>query len=417
MSQGKSNRFWGMTLSRARVALMLALAAAGPAAGAADTVEQALRASELILDWRVRYETVSHAAFADDAQAGTSRLRLGFQTAPWRNSTLLVEGVWVEDFVDDYNSTINGQTGYPVVPDPAGYTAVNRFAISNTSLPGTRLTLGRQRIVLDDARFVGNVGWRQKEQTFDALRAQWSPAAWSVDLSYATQVNRVFGPRSPVGRWDGDFVLGQAARATGIGRLTLFGYHVGTDDAAANSSDTFGARLAGTRPLDRLAVTWAAAWATQRDAGDNPFSYRARYTLLEGGARGSAGGGNLSGALGQERLGGNGQRAFTTPLATLQAFLGWADLYLDTPPDGIVDRYLRVGYERGRSGPFSALAVLAVLHDFRAARGGARYGEEFDIQLTARLERLALGLKYARYAANGFGADVDKLWLSLEFGF
>jgi hypothetical protein len=59
----------------------------------------------------------------------------------------------------------------------------------------------------------------------------------------------------------------------------------------------------------------------------------------------------------------------------------------------------------------------AVLHDFRAARGGARYGEELDLTLTARMERLVLGVKYARYAASTFAADVDKLWLSVEFGF
>ena len=53
-----------------------------------------------------------------------------------------------------------------MVPDPRG-TELNRFQITNTSLPGTRTTLGRQRIVLDDSRFVGNVGFRQNEQTFD----------------------------------------------------------------------------------------------------------------------------------------------------------------------------------------------------------------------------------------------------------
>ena len=29
--------------------------------------------------------------------------------------------------------------------------------------------IGRQNIVLDNARFIGNVGWRLNEQTFDAL--------------------------------------------------------------------------------------------------------------------------------------------------------------------------------------------------------------------------------------------------------
>ena len=58
---------------------------------------------------------------------------------------------------------------YPVVADPESY-EINRLQLTNTSIIDTTITLGRQRIVLDDHRFVGNVGWRQNEQTFDALR-------------------------------------------------------------------------------------------------------------------------------------------------------------------------------------------------------------------------------------------------------
>ncbi len=58
---------------------------------------------------------------------------------------------------------------YPVVADEEAY-EINRFQFTNTSLPGTTLTLGRQRILLDDQRFIGNSGWRQNEQTFDAFR-------------------------------------------------------------------------------------------------------------------------------------------------------------------------------------------------------------------------------------------------------
>ena len=39
-------------------------------------------------------------------------------------------------------------------------------------IPDTPLKVGRQRIILDNARFVGNVGFRQLEQTFDAARIE-----------------------------------------------------------------------------------------------------------------------------------------------------------------------------------------------------------------------------------------------------
>jgi hypothetical protein len=39
------------------------------------------------------------------------------------------------------------------------------------------VTLGRQRVNLDDQRFIGAAAWRQHEQTFDAARAEMRSAA------------------------------------------------------------------------------------------------------------------------------------------------------------------------------------------------------------------------------------------------
>ena len=41
-----------------------------------------------------------------------------------------------------------------------------------------------------------------------------------------------------------------------------------------------------------------------------------------------------------ESLEGNGARGFSTPLATLHAFQGWADVFLNTPADGVDDASL-----------------------------------------------------------------------------
>ncbi|HET8697480.1 MAG TPA: hypothetical protein VFO94_08350, partial [Gammaproteobacteria bacterium] len=112
-----------------------------PAASrAAETLEQAVRESDFIFDLRARYEGVAQDGFANDAEALTSRLRAGFQTAPLKKTSLLVEGVWVEALDDDYNSTTNGNASFPVVADPADFAAINRFALINKSLPSTTLT-------------------------------------------------------------------------------------------------------------------------------------------------------------------------------------------------------------------------------------------------------------------------------------
>ncbi len=102
---------------------------------------------------------------------------------------------------------------------------MNRLQLTNTRLPGTTLILGRQRIALDDQRFVGNVGWRQNEQTFDAVRVvSKSVPTLTVDATYLNQVNRVFGPDSPQGRWHGDGWLGNVAWQLPIISLTTFAY-------------------------------------------------------------------------------------------------------------------------------------------------------------------------------------------------
>ena len=168
-------------------AIALGCAVLAMPARAAETWGQALREGDVIVDLRARYESVEQGGFASDAGALTNRLRAGFQTAPLKGTAFLAEGVLVDDLVEDYNSTTNGQTQYPVVADPADFAAINRLALINKSLERTTLTFGRQRIVHDDQRFVGNVGWRQHEQTFDGLRAQWGSPKIKTDLTYAAK--------------------------------------------------------------------------------------------------------------------------------------------------------------------------------------------------------------------------------------
>jgi hypothetical protein len=143
------------------LSLMLgALVAAAPVA-AEDGLKNAFTATKYSVNWRIRHESVEQANFAEDASALTSRVRAGFESGAIGGTNLLAEMVGTSDHSSEFNSTVNGRTQYPVVPDPGGIAMINRFALINNSLERTTLTLGRQRLNLDDARFVGNVGWRQ----------------------------------------------------------------------------------------------------------------------------------------------------------------------------------------------------------------------------------------------------------------
>jgi hypothetical protein len=397
---------------RQMMTVLASAAALAPAHGA-ETLEQALREGDAIVDLRARYETVEQAGFSTSADALTNRLRAGFQTAPLNGMALLVEGVIVEDVIDDYNSTTNGQTVYPVVVDPTDFAAINRFAVINNSLERTALTFGRQRIVHDDQRFVGNVGWRQNEQTFDALRAQWAGTKIKADLTYAAQVNRVFGPDSPEGKWEGDVALATFAHALPIGTLTLFDYYLDIDGVAAASTNTLGVKLTGSKPVGKVTATYALGYGQQAETGGNAADVDAAYGLIEGGLNFA----KFGVALGYELLGGDGVTSFSTPLATLHAFQGWADKFLATPAAGIEDEYVRFSYTFGKRGAFTSLAAVAVFHEYGADLGGAHFGEELNVQFVARTDRMALTAKLADYRAEGLFTDTEKVWLSFDYAF
>ena len=396
-----------------RCALALASAASIAPTYGAETFADALREGDAIIDLRARYESVEQGGFAEEADALTNRLRAGFQTAPLNGTAFLAEGVIVDDLVEDYNSTTNGQTEYPVVADPADFVAVNRLALINKSLDRTTLTFGRQRIVHDDQRFVGNVGWRQHEQTFDALRAQWGSTKIKTDLTYASQVNRVFGPDSPQGKWEGDVVLANFAYTLPVGTLAFFDYYLDIDGVAAASTNTVGVKLAGSKPVAKLTATYALAYAQQGEAGLNAVDVDTDYELLEGGLNFA----KVGLALGYEVLGSDGTVGFATPLATLHAFQGWADKFLATPAAGIEDSYVRLNFPFGKRGRFTSVAAVAVFHDYDADVGSAHFGEELNLQLVARTERMALTAKYADYRADQLFTDTEKVWVSVDYAF
>jgi hypothetical protein len=397
--------------SNERLLFALFCVALSAPVGAAETLEQGLRESDFIVDWRTRFEEVEQVGFTEAAEAFTTRLRLGLQTAPVKATAFLLEGVVIDDLNDDYNSTTNGQTQYPVIADPAGFAAINRAAIINKSLDKTTLTFGRQRLVLDDQRFVGNVGWRQQEQTFDGLRAQLAGTGIKADVSYAAQVNRVFGPDSPQGKWEGDIVLANVAHTFGFGTLTVFAYGMEFDEAAGASNETVGLRLTGSRPFGDTSLIYTLSAATQSEAGLNPSDYSETYSKIEGGITR----GRFTAALGLEVLGGDGSNAFVTPLATLHAFQGWGDKFLGTPANGIADSYARFAYQPTVRGPFDAINIVGFLHQFDADLGTADYGDELDLSIAARTGRITLTLKYAAYAAESLFTDTDKLWFSMDY--
>ncbi|HWL73200.1 MAG TPA: hypothetical protein VNQ74_04965, partial [Burkholderiaceae bacterium] len=197
-------------IEKLHVAAWAALAVLGSSCVSADGVDPlltAVRSSKPLVDLRLRFENVEQDGLDEEADATTLRARLGFETGKAWNTSLLAETELLAPLQDDYNSTTNGHTGFPIVNDPESY-EINRLQLANSSISDTTIIVGRQRVILDDERFISRVGWRQNEQTFDAVHViNQSIPKLTIDATYFNQVNRVLGKESALGRYHGDSYL------------------------------------------------------------------------------------------------------------------------------------------------------------------------------------------------------------------
>ncbi len=404
------------TIHRALASAFCLLLATGASASADNppaTLADALVQGKASLNLRARFEGVNQTGLKD-AEAFTLRTRLGYTTAAYQGLKAMVE---LENITspdgDRYSQAgLNpGGTGRAVVADPEG-SEVNQAWLAFTS-GKTTATAGRQRLILDNVRFVGDVGWRQNNQTFDGFVLQ-DRTFDQTTLTYAwfSRINRVFGDDHAQGNWDSDSHIFNASYAgLKAGTLTGYAYLLDFDNAAAQSSATYGASFTGATPLtEAVKLTYRAEYATQSDYGSSALNYSTDYYTLELGVAGKPG----ALAVGYEKLGSNGGVSFRTPLATLHAFNGWADMFLTTPANGIEDTYLKAS----ASLP-GGIGFLGFYHKFSAARLGADYGTELDLQLTRKFGKHVVGLvKYAKFESDSAAfADVDKLWLQAEFTF
>ena len=411
--------------TRAALAAFACVLATGAAqADGLDPVKGAFGETKPIFDSRLRMEQVDQDPLAEDADALTLRVRLGFETGKAWNTSLLIEGDAIIPLQEDYrpDPAVATMVTFPVVADDEAY-EINRFQFTNTSLPGTTLTLGRQRILLDDQRFIGNSGWRQNEQTFDALRmVNRSVTNLVLDATYLNRVNRVNGPDSPQGAYKGDSFLLNAGYQTRIGKLSAFGYLLDFEpitnipvplNPVRDATSTYGLRFAGEKPVGKVKLAYAASYAAQTDYADNPFDFDLAYSFGELTATFR----QFGLGLGTEIMEGNGVKGFATPLSSLHKFQGWADKFLATPANGIADLYANASVNLKGVGMLDTLAFIVTYHDYDAERGPADYGSEWDASIAAKHKRFNLMLKYADYQQGELptARTTSKLWAQLEF--
>ncbi len=359
----------------------------------ASDLDTALVEGTPSLEMRLRYESVDNTT-NKDASAATLRTRLGYATREYHGLMAYgeFEDVRIIGGLDDYAPVTDG---YATVADPE-ITQLNQAFLGYNGLPQTQIKLGRQRLILDNARFVGNVGWRQNEQTFDAVSLiNKSLKGTTITYAYLDKVNGIL---TTFDADVSDHLLN--VKYDGIETLTLTAYaYLLEDDDSGAKNDTYGLSTKGKADLGEMGkLHYSAEFATQSTDNND-----ASYLFLEAAMTTKA----ITAKVGYEVLGSDGGAyGFQTPLATKHAFNGWADKFLATPATGLRDLMLTL------SGKLGGTKLVAVYHDFSADEGDAQYGSEIDLLAAKKFgKRYLAGLKYSSYSADSYSTDTNKLWV------
>jgi hypothetical protein len=410
---------------------------------------------DLYMRYRFEYVDDAQRPIVDQAYANTLRTALGYSTGLFYGFGAYVQMEDVRALGDElYNDGGgNGITSRAVVVDPEG-TEINQANLRYRGFPRTTLTLGRQEIEHRLAplhRYVGNILWRQNWQSFDAVRlVNESLPATRIDYAYAWNVNRIFGEDNPIpdrsNFGGGSHLINLTYGGFTLGKVEGYSYLLDFDSSALGTQGlataTYGGRFQGAYDLIKYStkVLYTGEAAHQTDYADNPADIGVNYYLGELGATKLINSPILEFVTlkaSYEVLQGDGpiaigrrgriSRSFQTPLGTNHAFQGWADRFLTTPADGIVDIFGTLVAK-----VYGAQFML-FYHDFNSDRDDYDYGSEWDAQVTRVFDNhYTVGLKYARYdaddnatnrARNGAASagkqayDLEKIWAWVELRF
>ncbi|MBA1432654.1 MAG: hypothetical protein FAF04_03445 [Epsilonproteobacteria bacterium] len=331
----------------------------------------------------------------------------------------------------------DGTKPYAIVGDPQAAMISN--AEINYKTGDTVLHAGRDQVNLDNQRFIGTVGWRQLERSYDSVFvANNSIKNLSVLAAWVYGYAGVGGTTTT----DANSILLHAVyKVNEALNITAYDYMLATSQFDGAGFDIYGAALTGKTALSGVKLNYRAEYAVQKDASmkihDTPatadqFKADADYYNLDLGA-------NISGVLvgvNYEFLSGStgtdNKSNFIPLLGTNHKFNGWADVFFvgNTGPEGgLIDANARLGYTAKGFGK-----LLAVYHDFTADKKMATttgtsddLGSEIDVMYVNKIpgvNGLTGMLKYADYSKGadmtGFDNvthDSTKIWAQLDYKF
>lgn len=295
------------------------------------------------------------------------------------------------------------------------------FIVKDALGTGLNLKVGRQEMVFDEARLIGNIGWIQQAQSFDAVRVDtrrdnvsftgFYSQTWASDTHPTLQSTTVATSAKPAGP-ESSFVGGRATyHMSGKDRITGYIYSafdpiIGTGTtpllqelhtAGLYAAKTFG----GVRLRFDGAFQFGEVTDTQEvDAYMITFSAGKNLDIAHG-ARIEFWADVLSGDDGTDAT---KQTKFTIPYGTNHKFYGHADKFLNNPTQGLVDLAIKFWVK-----PTAKIKLVAHAHNFRADTlnptagiNSEKMGSEIDLQAhyaLAKNTKVVLGYSHFSAAA------------------
>ncbi len=377
---------------------------------------------------RPRYEFADIKDNGNDAaNAFTARIRLAVQAKLFNidNLKAKIGLTTVNNFsYTNYNDgSTSGNTQYDTIAD--SQQAILSEAYLSYALTDTNILAGRSHINLDDQRFIGTVGWRQMERAYDTVTVTNSSIKNLTLLG--SWIYGYQGVNSKPTTETSSAILHAKYELNDMLNITAFTYLL------ADIHDTYGLRATGVIPIaDSIKLNYAASYALQNKAsidfrGGPNSDIDASYIDLAVNTKIN----NIILGLEYEKLGkanGSSTKGFTTPLATLHKFQGFADEFLAqtnaTNTKGLRDMSAKIGYASKSSGKAILIYHKFFAEDGTGANGDKDLGSEVDALYTRAIPGVKNlnGLLKAAYYMNGdqgLGHDNDKtvVWVQADYKF
>lgn len=388
-----------------------------------DDFTTAIKSGTPDVDVMASYEYKNRDDATSPGKQFSLRTRIGYRTGSFYNFEAYAQFHNLTNLQEDFRfkqgGSFHGDLDRDIIADPDGNRLYKAF-LDYKGIADTLIRVGRQEIILDDARLLGNIGWRLNGQSFDAVSiTNTSVQDLKIYAGYVNQVNDIFLTHS-----DLDHFYLVNAKYSPFEKHSLSGYVYLLDTESnadtARDSATYGFRFVGKpAPFDYyIDYTHQSDFADGEDHDADMLNLYLGMQISKFNI--GAGYSYISGQDGDDR-------PFDTLFSTAHKFNGFADLFLATNGGGLLGG-LEDYYVKASTKVFGC-KLIAVYHYFDTVENDAfdgTYGDEIDLVLVKQINKnIKLLIKYANFmqdddASNGVSnptVDTEILTARLQYKF